>query len=646
MKFNFILSKVVFLCVFPALFAQPATPEPHFEGYLFAYFEGTGKRHEQEQIRFAVSENATHWFALNANRPVLDAAKISQTGGVRDPHLLRGEDGRFYMTATDMFTMRDGWHTNPGIVMLRSDDLVNWSHSIIDLAKLYPRRFSNVKWVWAPQTIYDPAAKKYLVYFTVRFHDCYRLDFYSAYANADFTGFEREPRLMFRAKYGAIDGDIIYKDGLYHMFYKGNTKNEEGKEVKSGIQRATSKSLRGPWKEDFRYLDAYAGTPTLVEGSSIFRLNHSNEYFLMYDLYTTGRFEFQRSTDLKQFSEKPEAFTKNFNPRHGSVISITRDEARRLQARWGGVPRTLLEPVKPHDRHRFTSKGNPIIRHKFTADPSALVQGDTLWLYTGHDFAGGQRGYVMKDWRVFSTTDMKNWTEYPVPLKITDFSWAQSGDAFAGHVVERNGKYFWYISTNWSGIGVAVSDRPEGPFKDALGKPLLTNKDCFASIHHWACIDPYVFIDDDGTAWIFWGNREAYFAKLKDNMIEIDGPIRQIMFEGFNFTEAPWVHKHEGKYYLTYATEFPEKIAYAVADNIEGPWVYKGILNELAGNSNTNHQSIVKFRNQWYFFYHNGGINTDGGSYSRSVCVDLLHHNPDGTIQRIIMTTEGVPPIK
>ena len=189
---------------------------------------------------------------------------------------------------------------------------------------------------------------------------------------------------------------------------------------------------------------------------------------------------------------------------------------------------------------------------------------------------------------------------------------------------------------------MAVSDKPEGPFKDALGKPLLTNEDCFASSHSWACIDPAIFIDDDGQAWIFWGNRQCYYAKLKENMIEIDGEIKQLSFEGFDFTEAPWVHKRKGKYYLTYATGFPEKIAYAMADSIEGTYEYKGILNEIAGNSNTNHQAIVQFKDNWYFIYHNGGIQTDGGSYSRSVCIDKLEYNKDGSIKPIVMSTKGV----
>ena len=641
--------KILTFCIVMVLgmtaFSQQKDGETEFAGYLFAYFEDSGKANEKEQLRFAVSNDALNWSALNGNNPVLLSSEISQTGGIRDPHILRGSDHRFYMVATDMNTVANGWDHNPGIVMLKSDDLLEWNHRIIDLAKLYPKKFGRVKWVWAPQVIFDAKVNKYLVYFTVRFRDDEKLDFYCAYANKDFTGFEKEPQLMFSPKFGGIDGDIVFKDGLYHLFYKGNTKDAQGKEVKNGIQQATSKSLKGPWIEDFKYIDAYADTSVVVEGSGIFKLNGKDEYILMYDLYSNGRYEFQRSTDLFSFTAKSESFNKNFSPRHGSVISITKDEARRLNAKWGGAMGALLQPVAATDRYTFEAKGNPIITHHFTADPAALVEGDTLWLFAGHDFAGGQRGYKMKNWLVFSTTDMKNWTEYPVSMKITDFAWAKSGDAFAAHPVKRNGKYYWYVSTNWSGIGVATSDRPEGPYIDALGKPLLTNKDCFASTHSWACIDPAVYIDNDGTAWIFWGNRECYYARLKENMIEIDGEIKRMEFPGLSFTEAPWIHQYQGKYYLSYATEFPEKIAYAMADKIDGTYEYKGILNEIAGNSNTNHQAIVEFKGKWYFIYHNGGINTDGSSYSRSICIDQLQYQHDGAIKRILMTTEGVAPL-
>jgi hypothetical protein len=257
---------------------------------------------------------------------------------------LRAEDGNsFYLVATDMNTAKNGWGHNPGIVMLNSEDLINWKHSFIDLEKSYPAQFANVQWVWAPQTVYDPAADKYLVYFTVKFKDDLKLDFYSAYAKKDFSGFENQPQLMFSPKYGAIDGDIIYKDGTYHFFFKGNTKDENGKETKNGIRQAIGKALQGPWVENFNYLDAYSDKKIVVEGSSIFKLNQSDSYVLMYDLYTNHRYEFQRSKDLYQFTPTPESFIKNFYPRHGSVIGITVEEAKRLQQKWGGIPENILK---------------------------------------------------------------------------------------------------------------------------------------------------------------------------------------------------------------------------------------------------------------------------------------------------------------
>lgn len=601
----------------------------NFEGYLFAYFEGRGDAKQQEHLRFALSDDGVNWRALNENRPVIASDTISESGGIRDPHILRGEDGRFYIVATDMNTAKNGWNENPGIVLLSSDDLLHWKHAKINLSKDYPKHFGDAYWVWAPQTIYDRKAKKYMIYFTLQRNDRKSLITYYAYANKDFTGFESEPKQLFSAKYGSIDNDIIEKDGTYHLFYKGNTKDENGKEIKNGIQQATSKSLKGKWKEDFKYLDAYAGK-TPVEGSSIFKLNGKDEYVLMYDMYTSGRYEYQTSTDLYHFSE-PKAFTKDFFPRHGSVISLTRDELQRLQEKWGYVV-----------KYEFESQGNPIVRHIHTADPAALVQGDTLWLFAGRDQNGNQSGYVMKDWLVFSTTDMKHWTQYPIPLKVEDFKWAASKQAYAGHVAERNGKYYWYVSTNWCGIGVAVSDKITGPYKDALGKPLLTNKDCFDSHHSWACIDPAVFIDDDGQAYLTWGNRECYIVKLKDNMIETEGEVKRIHIdESHPFTEAPWIHKHDGKYYLTYASEWPEKIAYAVADHIEGPYETKGIISEIAGNSNTTHPAIVNFKGQWIFISHNGGLPT-GTSYSRSIVAEPMEYNADGSIKPIPPTAEGV----
>lgn len=295
----------------------------------------------------------------------------------------------------------------------------------------------------------------------------------------------------------------------------------------------------------------------------------------------------------------------------------------------------------------FVAKGNPIIRHKYTGDPAAMVYKNKMYLYAGHDVCPMTGNfYVMKEWLVFSTEDMKTWTEHPVPLKISDFSWV-ADDAWASQVIERNGKFYWYVCASHKtvpgkAIGVAVSDSPTGPFKDARGTALITNDMTTGQTKiDWDDIDPTVYIDTDGQAYLYWGNTQCYYVKLKPNMIEMDGPIVAVPNLP-RYTEAPWIHKYKNKYYLSYASEFPEKIVYAMSDKITGPWEYKGILNELAGNSNTNHQSIVEFKNQWYFIYHNGGGTPEGGSFRRSVCIDKLFYNKDGSMKRVVMTTEGV----
>ena len=293
--------------------------------------------------------------------------------------------------------------------------------------------------------------------------------------------------------------------------------------------------------------------------------------------------------------------------------------------------------------------GNPVIKDKYTADPSAMVHNGTVYLYAGHDEAPApEQRYVMHEWLCYSSQDMVHWKEHPSPLNVKAFAWAKD-DAWASQVIARNGKFYWYAamehgSIPGKAIGVAVSDSPTGPFKDARGSALIAN-DLTASKIMWDDIDPTVFIDKNGQAYLYWGNSNCYWAKLKPNMTELDGPINQVTNLP-SYTEAPWVHQHSGWYYLSYATGFPEKLAYAMSRSIEGPWVFKGLLNEVAGNSNTNHQAIIDFKGQSYFVYHNGSISTEGGSFRRSVCIDYLYYNKDGTMKRVVMTTEGVRPVK
>ena len=290
--------------------------------------------------------------------------------------------------------------------------------------------------------------------------------------------------------------------------------------------------------------------------------------------------------------------------------------------------------------------GNPVITHKYTCDPTALVYEDTVYLYTGHDEAPpGTEEYVMNDWLCFSSKDMTTWKEHPMPLKAEDFAWAK-GDAYASQVIERNGNFYWYVAVSHAvipgkAIGVAVADNPTGPFADAKGSALITNDMTTAVSIDKDDLDPTVLIDDDGETWLFWGNSQCYYAKLKENMTEIDGPIKTIQLP--EFSEGAYIHKRNGWYYLSYGYQMPEKVAYAMSRSIHGPWEFKGILNEIAGNCETNSPAILDFKGKTYFIYHNGVLK-NGGSHRRSVCIDYLYYNPDDTIKRVIMTSEGVQP--
>ncbi|MBV1908432.1 MAG: glycoside hydrolase family 43 protein [Kangiellaceae bacterium] len=293
---------------------------------------------------------------------------------------------------------------------------------------------------------------------------------------------------------------------------------------------------------------------------------------------------------------------------------------------------------------------NPITDEMFTADPAAIVYNDTVYLYTGHDEDTDNTFYNMKEWLLFSSTDMVNWNSHGPILTVTDFEWAEK-HAWAAHMVERDGRFYFYTSVYHKkdkpgfAIGVAVADTPYGPFKDARGSALLTNDMTTHTKNDWDDIDPAIFIEENGDAYMFFGNLVPKVVKLKDNMIELDGEIKVLDLP--NFTEALWVHKKGSYYYISYASGFPETIHYAMSESLTGSWKYMGLINELAGNSETNHQSIIEFKGKDYFIYHNAGIQHDstigaGGRYRRSVAIDKLEYNKDGAIKPIVMTSEGI----
>ena len=313
---------------------------------------------------------------------------------------------------------------------------------------------------------------------------------------------------------------------------------------------------------------------------------------------------------------------------------------------------------------------NPLIRQHYSADPAPVVFNDRMYIYYDRD--EGPDWYVMNEWRVISSSDLVNWTDHGIVLPITAFKWADaaSHSAWASQCIERNGKYYWYVCMQYKGdwrhtIGVAVSDRPEGPFKDALGKPLVP-------VIEGGQIDPTVFIDDDGQAYLYYGNNLLRYVKLNEDMISYDKKIgnngivtveltkeafggvkkertkadgsKETYVDGVDaYEEGPWLHKYNGKYYLSYAAGgVPEHMAYSMSDSPVGPWKYKGQVMPLQNTSSfTQHGGIVEFRGKHYVAYHTGWL-PGGGGFTRSLCLDEMFYNADGTIKSVNATKNGV----
>ena len=302
---------------------------------------------------------------------------------------------------------------------------------------------------------------------------------------------------------------------------------------------------------------------------------------------------------------------------------------------------------------------NPIMQTHFGPDPAPMVYNGTVYAYVGDDIPGTDFYYMTK-WRVLSSTDMVNWTDHGSPISLESFKWARDR-AWAAQCIERNGKFYWYIcaqsTKNDMAIGVAVSDSPTGPFKDAIGKPLIMNGS-------WSNIDPTVWVDDDGQAYLYWGNGSLFYVKLNKDMISYSGdivtvPVTVESFGGTRgnksvenpnkdmYVEGPWFYKRNNLYYMMYAGmgKGGECLSYSTSNGPTGPWKYQGkIMENQKLNSFTNHGGIIDYKGNSYLFYHSGLL-PNGGSYGRAACVEQFTYNPDGTIPAVTATKEGPKPV-
>jgi arabinoxylan arabinofuranohydrolase len=512
------------------------------------------------------------------------------------------------------------------MVLMKSNDLIHWQSNVVNIPETFPKDFGDVSRVWAPQTIYDEAAGKYMVYFSMKQGDDPDKLYY-AYANKDFTGLETAPKQLFfsQTNNACIDADIIKKDGKFHLFFK----SEDGE---PGIKLALSDKLT----EDYKQVgpERVDESKDPVEGSGIFKLNHSDEYILMYDLYTKGGYQFTKSSDLRHFTVIDQEVSMNFHPRHGTVMPITENEMKRLINQWGtfddllveanspklkrqnvyfkGEARKIFLPVKrgpdisrfdpefkaypgitlspdgPQDfskgpvAYTFETEGkgkevfqvyasedhNPVLEG-FYADPDILYSEKTgkYYIYPTSDGFNNWSGYYFK---VFSSDNLVDWKDEGIILDLKkDVSWANR-NAWAPCILEKkmDGQYkYFYYFTAAQKIGVAVADDPTGPFTDS-GKPLIDFKP--EGVSGGQEIDPDVFTDPKtGKSYLYWGNGYMAGAELNDDMVSINRKTLKVMTPDRTFREGTYVIYRKGTYYFMWSeddTRSPNyKVRYAMA---------------------------------------------------------------------------------
>ena len=337
------------------------------------------------------------------------------------------------------------------------------------------------------------------------------------------------------------------------------------------------------------------------------------------------------------------------------------------------APSSFDNPIIKYDTQDPTRQVGDLI---YTADPAALVLGDTLYIYSTHDEAlPDGKDYRMYDYRLWTSKDLVNWQNKGAVFRYSDFAWARgdqkTGNAYAHHVIQHKDasgktKYYFYAAVEGGqtddkfgfSIGVAVSDSPEGPFKDARGMPMILLEDTAQyKDHTWRNIDPAVFIDDDGKAYLYWGNQQLWWVELEADLVHLKGESYSLDAEGKmqnrdtskvkihavdtlpNFEEGPYLSKHNGIYYLVYAAGFPESLAYATSSSATGPWQYQGIIMQPLPNTTTIHPAMFDFKGNTYLAYHSADL-PGGGNYRRSVSLDRVYFNKDGTIKPIVRTSK------
>ncbi|MBQ2345884.1 MAG: alpha/beta fold hydrolase [Kiritimatiellae bacterium] len=322
----------------------------------------------------------------------------------------------------------------------------------------------------------------------------------------------------------------------------------------------------------------------------------------------------------------------------GSELHLMEGDDHGLSHTFGEV-RSIVAEFVSRDAP-FGQPLMPVVQTKYTADPAPIVRDGTVYLYTTHDEDDAD-GFKMFDWLLYTSTDMVNWRDCGAVASLKDFEWARNKEngAWAIQVIERGGKWYMYCPLHGNGIGVLVADSPYGPFRDPIGKPLVWQRE------HWNDIDPTVWIDDDGQAYMYWGNPELYCVKLNKDMVSYSGDI--VKFPKIrDYQEGPWFYRRGENYYLAFAsTCCPEGIGYAMSKSAMGPWEYKGHIMDHTPKTRGNHPGIIDFKGRSYCFGLNYDVlrlQTSKHHERRSVSAQEMEYAPDGTIPELPYFKSGV----
>ncbi len=597
---------------------RPLT-EKDMGAYLFTFFSDP-----THALFMAVSYDGYTFTVVNNGEPIISGDSIAEQHGIRDPHIYRAPNGKFYIAMTDLHIMGKqkgirttqwerpdefGWGNNRGLVLMASDDLIHWTHHVARIDKLFPERFGEVACTWAPQTIWDPAVGKPMVYFTIRQQADGRTKVYYSYADEAFTTLETEPQLLFEypdSTTQVLDADICpMPDGRYFMTY-------DSQDNPAGIKYMISDRINH--FDDFHpeQIDTERGA---CEAPNVWKRIGQKKWVIMYDIYSIrpNNFGFLETSDFKTFTPLGhfnEGVMKLMNftsPKHGAVIQITKAEAKRLEQYWEArqkKPKTIRSGELWYD-----SDGRHINAH----GGGILKYGDTYYWFGEHKDEHTSDALVGV--MCYASKDLLNWRNCGVALSVSEppanqpnmqFMRGQGtgSDIERGCILERpkviynkvTGKFCMWFHLELKGqgynaarYGVAVADRPEGPYKflysqraDAGtwpvdGSPMDSDEYLKRDFGTGQMSrDMTLFVDDDGKAYHIFSSEEnmtLHIAELTGDYLHHTARYTRVAPGGQN--EAPAIFKHDGTYWMITSgcTGWaPNEARMFSAPSIMGPW--------------------------------------------------------------------------